>query len=195
MKGFVARVVIVASVLAYSFPVTAQPHPPGAPPGLPFCARDDISNGCPPAGKPHIPSQKTPAFLTIASVSLKSTGPCTPGTILGPYIYVYTVVVRNSGQTTWTPPSWAPTGTGFVQLTDQHTGYTDWHGQNQSLPKIAPGAQAVVQVGIPYYSANPSHMAAVPTHPFASWVWTDNVKGSAGPKITLPAPKGCIVRG
>jgi hypothetical protein len=124
----------------------------------------------------------------VLSISLKSTGPCTAGSL----VYTYNAVVKNTGQSPYVAPGG---GAAVVVLVDTHTAQLPgggWVGGTwQKFPPIAPGAQATLPVGIPYYSGNPSHMKAFPAHPFVSLVWNNNNYGPSGPGAAVSAPAGC----
>lgn len=179
MKGSLVSAAVAAFVLATSFLTTestAQPTP-----------------------KPQLDH---PNIVPIA-VKLKATYPCTAGS-LG--IFTYSVTVKNEGSVAYisTPGPYGEGAAGLVWADDEHNG--GWPSgrfadELTSTPTLAPNATATVDIEVPYWTQDPAHMTAYPTHTFRTrslgyWVPLKGMKDPAvphnsGPTFVLPAPKGC----
>jgi hypothetical protein len=130
----------------------------------------------------------------MTSISLKSTGKCAPGSNL----YTYNAVLKNTGGA-YVPSSGAYGPMAFISEKVLWSTPTPnkWEGRQSQIPSMAAGGTAVVTISIPYFSANPAYMTAVPSRPFLTGVFRAQPCTAAGcvqtwgPTVTVPAPKGC----
>jgi hypothetical protein len=171
MKRATLLFVLLASCLAGSMLMMsgASAAPPGkaltVPTGVPKPGTTPLTPGntlTVPPGVPKpgpVPLTPAPDLVVTGFGARPWVAPCAPGQS----VYKFVLGVKNQGNASWT------SGSTLAAVRDLHPGVS-WGVSVVVNPPLAPGQTRDLEVLVPYYAANPDHMANSQGHPFEAFV-------------------------